>query len=77
MLRHNVGGGVGGKPDTKEYILNDLMYITSKLVSLTSGDGGQMLATSGYLWEGPGGEDPRCWSIRILGDIMWVCGFTL
>ena len=33
----------------KEYILNDLMYIKLRTVSLISGDGGQRLATSGYL----------------------------
>lgn len=60
-----------GKPDTKEYILNDLTYITSKLMSLSPGDGGQMLATSGYLWDGPGREDPRCWSVWIL---VILCG---
>lgn len=47
------------------------MYITFKLVSLTSGHGGQMLATSGYVWEGPGGEVPRGWSIWIL---VILCG---
>lgn len=65
--------GAGGKPHTKEYILNDLMYMTFKLLSLTSGDGGQMLAISGYFWEGPGGEDPRGWSIWIL-VILCGCG---
>lgn len=42
------------KPDTKEYILNDVMYTKFKTVRLTSGDRGRLLATSGYV-------RGRCW----------------
>lgn len=43
------------RPDTKEYVLNDITYVKFTIVGLPSGDGGQMVGTSGCLWS-PGWE---------------------
>lgn len=51
------------RPDTKEYVLHDVTYVKVTIVGLPSGDGGQMVGTSGCLW-GPGWEG--FWALECL-----------
>ena len=51
------------KDHAQKYVLNDATYIEVTIMGLPSGEGGQVVGTSGRLW-GPS-RDLGCWNVWI------------